>query len=244
MIKLAVSDFDGTLLPYTESSLSSDTISAIEELLDRGVSFAISSGRNYSELISFLPQFADKIFFTCCDGALTVKNGNVIYARKIETSDTEMFFRHKKEGFSFVLHGAFENYYYGDIPAQARGFNALAVGNIFDIKDRIFKITTFGDKINLPEYCGIRSHWEEDSNIIQYVNRFSNKGTALSDLHMKLMLTKYDTAVLGDRGNDVCMAKSAKISCCIGNRCDELASVCTHKFDCGYDALKYLISIV
>lgn len=244
MIKLVVSDFDGTLLPYSDSFLSSEILSLIEEILNRGVRFAISSGRNYSELVSFFPNLADRIYFTCCDGALTVKNSNIIYARKIEKSDIEMFFRHKYEGFSFLLHGAFENYYYGNLPAHAKRFNATPVGNIFEIKDKIFKITSYNDRLILPEYCGIRKHWEENSNITQYVNRYCNKGTALSDLQVRLLLTKYDTVVLGDRGNDVCMVKGAKLSYCIGNRCDELATICTERFDNGYDALSNLISLI
>jgi len=56
------------------------------------------------------------------------------------------------------------------------------------------------------------------------------------------MLTKYDTAVLGDRGNDVCMVKGAKLSFCIGNRSDELAEVCTYGYDRGESALEHILS--
>lgn len=244
MLKLIVSDLDGTLLPYGEECVSRSVISSIEEILNYGAVFAISSGRTYNELISLLPQFRDRIYYTCCDGAMTVKNDKVLYSRKIETSDLELFFKKAScSSFSFVLHGAFENYSFGNIPAEASIYSSQAVGGIYEIKDRIFKITSYGEKIDLPEYCSVRTHWDGGkNNIAQYTNRYSNKGTALSDLQMRLMLTKYDTAVLGDRGNDVCMTRGAKISYCIGSRCPELLEAALYNCDNGEDALKSIIA--
>ncbi len=242
MLKLIVSDLDGTLLPYNQNGITDDVICAIEAILDVGCTFAISSGRTYGELVDYLPMFRDRIYYICCDGAMTVKDGKVLYARKIETSDIELFFKNKSNELSFVLHGAFENYCFGNVPEDAARFNCSSIDCVYGIKDKIFKITSYGDKINLPDHCGIRTHWDGTNKTAQYVNRYSNKGTALSDLQMRLMLTKYDTAVLGDRGNDVCMTKGAKLSYCIGDRCPELAEVSTYRFDTGAQALINLLS--
>lgn len=242
-IKLVVSDLDGTLLPYGDDRLSEDIIQSIKKLLESDMDFAISSGRTYNELVSLLPEFSDRIYFTCCDGALTVKNGKPVYERKIETADIELFFKQRFQNFSFVLHGAFTNYSFGNIPSEASLFNCIPIRSIYDIKEKVFKITTYGERLELPEYCGIRTHWDGgNNNVAQYVNRYCNKGTALSDLQMRLMLTKYDTAVLGDRGNDISMIKGAKISCCIGNRCSELSESCLYRFDSGTQALDSIIS--
>ncbi len=241
MIKLMVSDLDGTLLPYSRESVSKEAMELVHEIIVSGVTFAVSSGRTFGELIGFLPGLCDKIYYTCCDGALTIKDGKVIYARKIEASDIEQFFRHKSTDFSFVLHGAFENYGYGKLPAEADRFNCKPINGIFEIKDKIFKITSFGDTINLPEYSGLRTHWDGTNKTAQYVNRYCSKGTALSDLQTRLMLTKYDTAVFGDRGNDVCMVKGSKLSYCIGDRCAELSKACTYQFDDIESALAHFI---
>ncbi len=243
MLKLIVSDLDGTLLPYGNDRVSDTVISTIEKILDCGVVFAISSGRTYGELISILPMFRDRIWYTCCDGAMTVKDDKVLYARKIEMSDLELFFKKASASFSFVLHGAFENYSFGNIPDEAGVYNCKPVCGIYEIKDRIFKITSYGEKVNLPEYTSVRTHWDGgENNIAQYANRYCNKGTALSDLQIRLMLTKYDTAVLGDRGNDVCMTKGAKLSYCIGKRCSELLESSTYNYDSGEEALKNILT--
>lgn len=243
MIKLVVSDFDGTILPYTESAVSGKTIELIENMIDSGIVFAVSSGRTYRELVSFFPEFKDSIYFICCDGAITVKEEKTVYSRKIEMQDLELFFKKGKENFSFVLHGADKNYCYGSIPAEAERYDCIKIDSIYRIKERIYKITSYGEPVELPEYCGIRSHWDGGRfKAAQYVNRFSNKGTALSDLQTRLMLTKYDTAILGDKGNDVSMVRNAKISCCIGDSCEELSAMCTDRFGTADEAFEHILS--
>lgn len=245
MVKLVVSDFDGTLLPYGEERLSDKVVARINEILNMGIVFAVSSGRTYSELLKYLSDYRDKIYYSCCDGAVTVKNGKVIYSRKIELGDMELFFKNKSDGFSFVLHGADLNYGVGTLPPDADRFCAKKISGIYEIKEKIYKITSYGESINLPEYCALRKHWDGgDNKTTQFVNRYCNKGTALSDLQTRLMVTKYDTACLGDRGNDVCMMKGSRLSYCIGDRCRELMQICNFGFDNAEDAIEHLLETV
>ena len=62
MIKLIVSDLDGTLLPYGEREIGVSTKNLIYRALSAGKSFAVSSGRTYPELLSLLPEFRDDIY--------------------------------------------------------------------------------------------------------------------------------------------------------------------------------------
>ena len=62
MIKLIVSDLDGTLLPYGESKIALSTKNLIYRWLSSGNSFAVSSGRTYGELLSLLPEFEKDIY--------------------------------------------------------------------------------------------------------------------------------------------------------------------------------------
>ena len=76
---------------------------------------------------------------------------------------------------------------------------------------------------------------------MQYVNRFADKGASLSDLQMRLMLTKFDTAAIGDGGNDVAMMRNAKHKLCIDSRSEELYSVCDAHFATAEQALLALL---
>lgn len=226
MIKLIVSDFDGTLMPYGEHAVSQGVKNKVQKALDSGITFAVSSGRTYGELVGLLPEFADKLYFICCDGAYYTKSGKPLYERKIEQADLALFFA--ADGLSFVLHGASNNYSVGALPREADVFDARPITRIGEINEKIFKVTTYGKEFKPSPYSGLRMHWDGGENLsAQYVNRFANKGTALSDLQVRLMLTKFETACIGDSGNDVVMMKGAKYSFAVGNRCPALSQATT-----------------
>ncbi len=246
-VKLVVSDFDGTLLACEEEAVSEEICRALDTLTGKGIVFAVSSGRTYSELLNFLPQYKNIIYYICCDGAYTVKNGKTLYARQIGLSDIEPFFKYAKatKNFSFVLHGACNNYFFGANNEPKPDLNAEFVNGIYEIKEKIFKITTYGSAITLPDNTALRMHWDgNDCETAQYVNRFCNKGVALSDLQSRLMLSKFDTVCMGDGGNDVAMMKNAKLKLCVGKKCKELYESCDICVDCGKDGIEKILNLV
>lgn len=223
MVKLIVSDFDGTLLPYGQRELSCAQKELIARALGSGIAVAVSSGRTYSELASHLHEFKDSLYFICCDGAYYIKNGKLLYSKMIETADLLAFFNAAVGSRSFVMHGALSNYSFGCLPSEANIFEPKQVKNVFEIKEKIFKVTTYGGEFSLPCSSALRMHWDGGKNAsAQYVNRFANKGAALSDLQVRLMVTGLDTACIGDSRNDVAMMKGTKYSYSVGSRCPEL----------------------
>lgn len=228
VVRLIVSDLDGTLMPYGQAGLSDGIRARIQKALDKNIAFAVSSGRTYGELAALLPEFEDKIWFICCDGAYYVHGGKTYGERRVEPSDLGLFFG---VGASAVFHGAFENYSVGDdLHREAARFAPKPVARATEIREKIYKVTTYGREILSPACSGLRVHWDGScEGIAQYVNRFANKGTALSDLQMRLMLTKFDTACIGDGGNDVAMMKNAKYSFAVGNCPSELAEAAAYR---------------
>lgn len=244
MIKLIVSDFDGTLMPYGRACVPESVKKRLENALDKGIAVAVSSGRTYGELASLLPEFEDRLWFICCDGAYYVQSGRVFYERKIESADLSHFFATVGNGASAVLHGAKKNYSAGSLPSVAEKFCAVPVSRVTDIKEKIFKVTAYGADTMLWNGSGLRMHWDGgEQRMAQYVNRFANKGVALSDLQMRLMLTKFETACIGDSGNDIAMMHNAKYSFAVGNRSDELKAAVKESVDSVENALDALLDI-
>ena len=241
MIKLIVSDFDGTLCPYGSAGVPRGVRERISSLLERGTVFAVSSGRTYGELIRYLPELANSAYFICCDGAYYIKNGRLLYGRHIALEDLKLLAG--VSGASFVFHGAETNYGLGTLPDEAARFNCVPISRIGEIGERIFKVTSYGCKLRLPPYCGLRMHWDGGENDgAQYVNRFCDKGAALSDLQMRLMLTKFDTACLGDSGNDIAMMHNATLSFCVGSHSPALEGICTVSVDSAEQALTAILA--
>ena len=59
MIKLIISDMDGTLL-NSNHELPQDFMHVFETLQERGIYFCVASGRQYLSLLSFFAPIKDK----------------------------------------------------------------------------------------------------------------------------------------------------------------------------------------
>ena len=242
MIKLIVMDLDGTLLPYGATSLSDETKALLRCLRAQGKTLAFSSGRTYEELTPYVSEWKDDAYLMGCEGAYTVYQDKNIYERKIELEDLIRFFR--QESCSFVMHGGRSSFGYGELPPEAAYFSPLPIQRIGDIQEKVFKVTTFGPPLRLPPLSGLRIQWDGGKRgMMQYVNRFANKGTALSDLQMRLMISGFETVCLGDSENDVPMMRNAKMTYCVGDRCPQLSRICNHHVATVEEALRQLTEL-
>ena len=70
MIKLIVSDIDGTLLPYGQTELRPSLFSIIGELRERGVIFCPASGRQFHSLRGLFAPVQDELTYLCENGAI------------------------------------------------------------------------------------------------------------------------------------------------------------------------------
>ena len=70
MIKLIVSDIDGTLLPYGQTELRPSLFSVIGALRERGVIFCPASGRQFHSLRGLFAPVQDELTYLCENGAI------------------------------------------------------------------------------------------------------------------------------------------------------------------------------
>ena len=77
MIKLIASDMDGTLLDE-HSKVPPETFELIEALREKGVHFAVSSGRRYDRLCTFFESVRDHMDFVASNGAQVYADGKLI----------------------------------------------------------------------------------------------------------------------------------------------------------------------
>ena len=228
MLKLIVADFDGTLMQYGEKCVSDRVINKIKEYLDNGIHFAVASGRTYSELSALLKEISDMIYFIADDGALIMKNNEIIFKRPFGNGSIKRIFDDAD-----LIGAAFYSldtvYQYKDCNFSTLGKTPKKVEHTFQITDDIFKVTasvasrTFAN----CEYYRIHYNGEGYAELVQ---PYANKGMALSYLQLHLSISKFETVAIGDAGNDVPMMKYASESICIGNRSENLAKCCKHKF--------------
>lgn len=241
MIKLVVSDFDGVLLPHGADTVSKEIWQWIARVRRHGIYFAIATGRTYGEM-SGIP-YGKTDCLIGCDGAYYEQNGKAVYERKIEKDDLLPFFQMRSPSFACLFHGAHTDYAVGSVPEAMRSSSLISVARLADIPENIYKITSFGAKVDLPARCGLRMHWDGGTHAMaQYVHRFANKGAALSNLQNRLGFTPFETVCLGDGENDIPMMRNAVRTCCVGGRSSALAQVCTDRAATAEEAFALLFA--
>ena len=83
MIKLILSDMDGTLLD-DEAKLPAEFDAMMAKLKDRGVMFAPASGRQYYSLVDSFPDYADSFLFISDNGTMVKQHGQELFSNMIE----------------------------------------------------------------------------------------------------------------------------------------------------------------
>lgn len=76
MVRLIVSDIDGTLIRETEGRIEPRLFALIERLRDRGILFAPASGRQYRSVRRLFSPVAEKLYYICENGAVVFGPGS------------------------------------------------------------------------------------------------------------------------------------------------------------------------
>ena len=86
MVKLVVSDIDGTLVGDGQGAefLSPEYFQEIERLYDKGIRFMVCSGRQRQSVKKMFAPVADKIFLGCDGGSLVFDHEKLLFSKAIQ----------------------------------------------------------------------------------------------------------------------------------------------------------------
>ena len=128
MIKLVVSDMDGTLLSHS-SGISKGNLAAVRKLEEKGIEFAIASGRDYDGVHSVIDEYGIECEAILGNGAQYVdKDGKLLmscYMNKSVVKDIVHIF--ESRGFSYAIFSTNGFYSSGDFPLARERFVARGV---------------------------------------------------------------------------------------------------------------------
>ncbi len=254
MIKLVVSDVDGTLLPKNKSCISSEMLELIHQLAKRKVLFAAASGRAYHDLKRLFEPVADQMIFICLDGALVLYQDEVLWGRPIEKNEVQSMIDQvwDRTKYQVLLYGTYLSY----LKARTKEFESQIWAashhhvkmfeTVDEIPEPVYKVA-FYDK-----YCKEKSRFLSQAGSA-YTNIYSdngwheytlagvNKGDAVSCLQKCCNIQPEETMAFGDNLNDIEMLQKAKYKFAMINGKFKVQSICQQTIVSVEDTLKKMM---
>lgn len=207
MTKLVLSDLDGTLLKKGENQINHILLNLIKDFSQKGIIFAVSSGRSYKEMRKIMHN-TDDIYYICSDGSAIIFNGEIIFEKCIETSALKRMNNIKNIVFSGV-----DFVYYKDadeelvkILREKYGDNTQKIDYIEELK-KIIKISKYGaGYVETPPFS---YEIYKDKDWCEWINNNAGKGKAAEFIQKSFKISIRETAAFGDNYNDVGMLQRA-----------------------------------
>ena len=218
-IRLIFCDVDGTLLPSGHNAVSNDTFHALNSANSSNIMVCIASGRSYPELKALFSPLVDRLTFICNDGALVVKNNDVIFSSPLSKSQVACMSKTYKQDYSAIVLYTKDNIYYLSDTENLASYKKITTQDILNVPDDIFKVAFLKlserAKIkidNLGIKSGVLNKVYEDQLWTEYVTFSTNKGLAAKQLQHIYRISQSETAAFGDNVNDIEMLRQAVLT--------------------------------
>lgn len=241
MIKLIISDIDGTLVPdgSGEGVINPEYFSVIESLMEKGVQFCACSGRQFTSMFKVFRPVADKIFFICEGGGFVSKGaGNILHKVVLPPDVVDEIIRDAMQipQVDIMVAGIKRAYCRSRDSELYRwmvddyGFDMEAVGDILhNIDDDIAKVSLYHrNAVEILTKDEFKPKWEQRVKAVyagiqwlDLVSKDSGKGVAVSFLQKYLGVSPDETMVFGDNQNDIEMFEKSTHSYAVAGAREE-----------------------
>lgn len=231
MIKLIVSDIDGTLVEDGGSSLNPELFSTILKLKGQGIHFAAASGRHVASIEYLFEPIRDKIFYLGDNGAYVGCWGRNLFLTELDRqlvpelmedikalgldilvdcaecvyvdSKNEAYVRWLTEGYHFRMNRVED---VRQVAEPVIKISACRMSGVQELAQPLIK--KYGDRLKVT-LSG--SQW------VDIMCPEVNKGNAVRLLQESLKIRPEETLVFGDQLNDVEMMRQAYYSFAVAN---------------------------
>lgn len=231
MIRLIVTDVDGTLLTEGTSEPQPQIAETVRSLIKKGITFAIASGRSYESILGVFPELENDAVFISNNGACVTEKGQTIVSYAMDRKivfDVVSYIR-SVSGSNILV--TTEKYSYTESTDKefidwiryGYSIDLQCVENVLEINEPIVKLAMFiggvdaavaseaaikhfGNKISV---MGAGKHW------VDFIRDDVDKGNAVVKLQEKLGITRHETMTFGDNLNDIGLMKCAEYGCAV-----------------------------
>ena len=233
MIKLIMSDMDGTLLDEN-NQLPAGFDDMMAELKQRGVIFGPSSGRQYYSLVETFPAYENEFLFLAENGTMVKYHQKELFSSPLRKSYAfrvlevglklpDIFCAYCGKKDAYILENQQQPEYLAEL-AKYYTHNTV-VSDFHEVEDEVIKVSLY-DKTGHASTT-IYPHLAQFQGPMQVVRSSDfwvdvmcfgiNKGIALQQVQKKLRISPMECAVFGDYLNDLEIMSSAYYSFAMAN---------------------------
>lgn len=241
MVKLIVTDMDGTLLDDNKS-LSPDFWDIEKQLMDKGILFAVASGRQYYNLEKVFSEVRDRTVFIAENGSFAMYRGEELFTVPLDKGAVSRFIAlgRRIPDVDLIVCGKESAYLESKnqrfIDEVHRHYERVTiVDDLTHIDDTILKFTIcdFNDVAGhtYPHFAPFSGDFKvaiSGKIWIDVTDNEANKGTALRRVQEKMGIPREETMVFGDYLNDLEMMSEAKYSYAMKNAHADILKIATH----------------
>ena len=246
MIKLIVSDVDGTIVPDGSPDINPEYFEVIKKLREKGIQFAIASGRPWASVETAFYPVKEKIFYIADNGAYIGCHGRSLYEFAIDQKlvkkaidmgrsqgDLEIVYAAADGDFIDSKNDALYKWL-----TEGYKFHVTRVEDITKLDVPCIKLS-FYKKDNSEEATrGIYEEFKNDLKITCAGDMWMdcmalgvNKGNAVKMIQESLGILPEETMAFGDQLNDIEMLGQAYYSFAVANAREEVRKAARFQAD-------------
>ena len=224
MIRLIISDIDGTLVPEGGLTLNPEYLEVVRKLTEKGITFVAASGRQMASEDKLFGSVRDHIFYISESGALVFKHGEVIESKVLDPKYGVGVLEDLRKMPEIKVMLSYEEGYYmegNDEEFYNLIFHTYAgvggvVDSFLDRLDDCVKISLFVEEHAKEYEQELQKHWGDKLSVnmsgakwIDITRKDATKGDAIAWLQNYLGVTTEETMAFGDNFNDMTMLQNA-----------------------------------
>ena len=227
MIKLIVSDIDGTLLPYGQLALRPSLFSVIRALGERGVIFCPASGRQFHSLRKLFAPVGEELTYLCENGAILYGPGQEdtapVLGKTCMPQEESLALAEDilaLPGCQLLVSGANTSYVcrctpeYVSMLKDEKGNRVQVLEHPREIREDILKVSAYCPGGTKEPARALGPRWGETLHMAaagpDWLDfTLADKGTGLEQLCRALGVLPEETAAFGDNWNDAAMLRLA-----------------------------------
>ncbi len=243
MIKLVVTDLDGTLLEESTSNINPEIYDVVRELKERGIIFVAASGRQYESMLQLFEPVKQDVLFLAENGSIVMLRDQVMSVTYLDQNLVEEVIRFARSmpGCDFMLSTPGQMYLdtedeqFQKLMLEGYKVNAKNVEDVFAYTDRAIKVAIYRpdgiDEImpEIEEKFGSRMSVMVAGKIwADFLSADIDKGKALAEVQRLMRITTEETMAFGDNCNDIALLSRAKESYAVENADPRLKEVAAH----------------